>query len=170
MQFVHLHLHSEYSLLDGACRIADIPKAAKAAGHTAVAVTDHGVLYGAVAFYKACRAEGIKPIIGCEVYVAPRTRFDKEGRRDASGNHLVLLCKNQKGYENLIYMVSKSFTEGFGTALQYMVKGDDWLVYIPSELAYGEKDSEAIPAYSTLLFRIHLMGVYESGTGVPEWK
>ena len=113
MQFVHLHLHSEYSLLDGACRIADIPKAAKAAGHTAVAVTDHGVLYGAVAFYKACRAEGIKPIIGCEVYVAPRTRFDKEGRRDASGNHLVLLCKNQKGYENLIYMVSKSFTEGF---------------------------------------------------------
>ena len=64
----------------------------------------------------------------------------------------------------------KSFTEGFGTALQYMVKGDDWLVYIPSELAYGEKDSEAIPAYSTLLFRIPLMGVYESGTGVPEWK
>ena len=113
MDFVHLHLHSEYSLLDGACRIADIPKAAKAAGHTAVAITDHGNLYGAVAFFKACRAEGIKPIIGCEVYVAPRTRFDKEGKRDASGNHLILLCKNQKGYENLIYMVSKSFTEGF---------------------------------------------------------
>ena len=98
MDFVHLHLHSEYSLLDGACRIADIPKAAKAAGHTAVAITDHGNLYGAVAFFKACRAEGIKPIIGCEVYVAPRTRFDKEGKRDASGNHLILLCKNQKGY------------------------------------------------------------------------
>lgn len=97
MGFVHLHLHSEYSLLDGACRIADIPKAAKAAGHEAVAVTDHGVLYGAVAFYKACIAEGIKPIIGCEVYVAPRTRFDKEGRRDASGHHLVLLCENKKG-------------------------------------------------------------------------
>ena len=113
MDFVHLHLHSEYSLLDGACRIVDIPKAAKAAGHTAVAITDHGNLYGAVAFFKACRAEGIKPIIGCEVYVAPRTRFDKEGKRDASGNHLILLCKNQKGYENLIYMVSKSFTEGF---------------------------------------------------------
>ena len=113
MDFVHLHLHSEYSLLDGACRIADIPKAAKAAGHTAVAITDHGNLYGAVAFFKACRAEGIKPIIGCEVYVAPRTRFDKEGKRDASGNHLILLCKNQTGYENLIYMVSKSFTEGF---------------------------------------------------------
>ena len=113
MDFVHLHLHSEYSLLDGACRIADIPKAAKAAGHTAVAITDHGNLYGAVAFFKACRAEGIKPIIGCEVYVASRTRFDKEGKRDASGNHLILLCKNQTGYENLIYMVSKSFTEGF---------------------------------------------------------
>ena len=85
MDFVHLHLHSEYSLLDGACRIADIPKAAKAAGHTAVALTDHGVLYGAVSFYKACKAEGIKPIIGCEVYVAQRTRFDKDGRRDISG-------------------------------------------------------------------------------------
>ena len=113
MDFVHLHLHSEYSLLDGACRIADIPKTAKNAGHSAVALTDHGVLYGAVAFYKACKAEGIKPIIGCEVYVAQRTRFDKDGRRDLSGNHLVLLCKNQKGYENLIYIVSKSFTEGF---------------------------------------------------------
>ncbi len=113
MNFVHLHLHSEYSLLDGACRIADIPKAARAAGHTAVAITDHGALYGAAAFYKACVHEEIKPIIGCEVYVAPRTRFDKEGRRDASGNHLVLLCENKKGYENLIYMVSKSYTEGF---------------------------------------------------------
>ena len=113
MDFVHLHLHSEFSLLDGACRIADIPKMAKAAGQKAVAITDHGVLYGAVAFYKACKAEGIKPIIGCEVYVAHRTRFDKEGRRDISGNHLVLLCKDRKGYENLSYIVSKSFTEGF---------------------------------------------------------
>ena len=113
MGFVHLHLHSEYSLLDGACRIADIPKAAKNAGQDAVALTDHGVLYGTVAFYKACRAEGIKPIIGCEVYVAQRTRFDKDGRRDLSGNHLVLLCKNEIGYKNLIRIVSKSFTEGF---------------------------------------------------------
>ena len=92
MDFVHLHLHSEFSLLDGACRISDIPKAAKAAGQSAVAITDHGVLYGAVAFYKACKAEGVKPIIGCEVYVASRSRFDKDGRRDISGNHLVLLC------------------------------------------------------------------------------
>ena len=113
MDFVHLHLHSEYSLLDGACRISDIPKAAKAAGQSAVAITDHGVLYGAVAFYKACKAEGIKPIIGCEVYVASRSRFDKDGRRDISGNHLVLLCKNEIGYKNLIKLVSKSFTEGF---------------------------------------------------------
>ena len=112
-RFVHLHLHSEYSLLDGACRISEIPEAAKAAGHTAVALTDHGVLYGAVAFYRACKAAGIKPIVGCEVYVAERSRFSREGRVDASGNHLVLLVENETGYRNLIRLVSKSFTEGF---------------------------------------------------------
>ncbi len=111
--FVHLHLHSEYSLLDGACRISDIPKRAKAEGHTAVAITDHGVMYGAVEFYKACVAEGVKPIIGCEVYVAPRTRFDKTYNEDSESGHLVLLCKNETGYKNLIKMVSRSFTEGF---------------------------------------------------------
>ena len=111
--FVHLHLHSEYSLLDGACRIAEIAKKARSEGHTAVAITDHGVLYGAVAFYKACKTEGIKPIIGCEVYVASRTRFDKSFTEDASPNHLVLLCKNETGYKNLIKMVSLGFTEGF---------------------------------------------------------
>ncbi len=111
--FVHLHLHSEYSLLDGACRVSEIPLAAKAAGHTAVALTDHGVLYGAVAFYRACKDAGIKPIIGCEVYVAERSRFSKEGRNDASGNHLILLVENETGYRNLIHLVSKSFTEGF---------------------------------------------------------
>ncbi len=113
MSFVHLHLHSEYSLLDGACRIADIPRAAKAAGHSAVALTDHGNLYGAVAFYRACVAEGIKPIIGCEVYVAARSRFRKEGKSDASGNHMVLLVENEIGYRNLITIVSQSNTEGF---------------------------------------------------------
>ena len=150
MGFVHLHLHSEYSLLDGACRIADIPKTAKNAGHDAVALTDHGVLYGAVAFYKACKAEGIKPIIGCEVYVAQRTRFDKDGRRDLSGNHLVLLCKNQKGYENLIYMVSKSFTEGFyqkpRVDLELLRKHSEGLIalsaclagYIPRAITSGD--------------------------------
>ncbi len=112
-RFTHLHLHSEYSLLDGACRIGDIPKMAKAAGHDSVAITDHGVLYGAVDFYRACREEGIKPIIGCEVYVAPRGRMSKEGRIDMSGNHLVLLVENETGYRNLTQLVSKSFTEGF---------------------------------------------------------
>ncbi len=110
--FVHLHLHSEYSLLDGACRIRDIAKRAKECGHEAVALTDHGVMYGAVAFYRACVAEGIKPIIGCEVYVAPRSRFGK-GTADAHTNHLVLLCKNEIGYRNLIDLVSRGFTEGF---------------------------------------------------------
>ena len=112
MDFVHLHLHSEYSLLDGACRIVDIPKAAKAAGHTAVAITDHGNLYGAVAFFKACRAEGVKPIIGCEVYVAPKSRFDKSYAPGEWHRHLILLCENMQGYRNLIHMVILSFAEG----------------------------------------------------------
>lgn len=112
-RFVHLHVHSEYSLLDGACRIKDIAEKAKAAGHSAVALTDHGVMYGAVAFYRACREVGIKPIIGCEVYVAPRSRFQKEGRGDTSGYHLILLVRNEIGYKNLIHLVSKSYTEGF---------------------------------------------------------
>ena len=107
--FVHLHLHSEYSLLDGACRIKDIPKIVAENGHSAVAITDHGVMYGVIEFYNACRAAGIKPIIGCEVYVADRSRYERSGHP----NHLVLLCKNMTGYQNLIYMVSKGFTEGF---------------------------------------------------------
>lgn len=111
--FVHLHLHSEYSLLDGACRISEIAKKAAAEGHTAVAITDHGNMFGAVEFYHACKKENIKPIIGCEVYVAPKSRFDKSGRSDASGNHLVLLAKNNVGYQNLIALVSAGYTEGF---------------------------------------------------------
>ena len=111
--FVHLHLHSEYSLLDGACRIADIPARVKECGHSAVAITDHGVLYGAVAFYSACKAEGLKPIIGCEVYVAPKSRFDRGASGEASYHHLVLLCENETGYKNLMQLVSRGFTEGF---------------------------------------------------------
>ena len=111
--FVHLHLHSEYSLLDGACRIADIPAKAKAMGHTAAAITDHGVLYGAVAFYKACKEAGIKPIIGCEVYVARRTMQDRDREYDAKSYHLVLLAENETGYRNLIWLVSKAYTDGF---------------------------------------------------------
>lgn len=111
--FVHLHVHSEYSLLDGACRIKDLPKRAKELGQSAIAITDHGVLYGAIDFYKACKAEGVKPIIGCEVYVAPRGRFDKVHKVDSSPYHLVLLCENETGYHNLIRLVSRGFTEGF---------------------------------------------------------
>lgn len=113
MSFVHLHVHTEYSLLDGACRIDRLITAAKEKGQTALAITDHGVMYGVMEFYKKARAAGIKPIIGCEVYVAPRTRFDKVRELDGNYRHLILLCKNNTGYQNLIYMVSKSFTEGF---------------------------------------------------------
>ncbi len=112
-EFVHLHVHSEYSLLDGACRIPKLFARAKELGQTAMAITDHGVMYGVVDFYKEARKNAIKPIIGCEVYVAPRTRFDKVHQLDSSPHHLVLLCKNNTGYKNLIEMVSRGFTEGF---------------------------------------------------------
>ena len=115
MSFVHLHLHTEFSLLDGACRIQKLAHRVKELGQTAVAITDHGVMYGVVDFYKACKAEGIKPIIGCEVYVAPRgrTRFQKVHEYDSAFSHLVLLCRNEEGYRNLSYMVSQAFLEGF---------------------------------------------------------
>ena len=115
MSFVHLHVHTEYSLLDGACRIRDLPKIAKELGQTACAVTDHGVMYGAVDFYRACKAEGIQPIIGCEVYVTAEGRrlTDKVYEFDSESRHLVLLCENEEGYRNLSYMVSMAWTEGF---------------------------------------------------------
>ena len=111
--FVHLHLHTEYSLLDGACRIRDLPKKVRELGQDAVAITDHGCMYGVVDFYKACKKEGVKPIIGCEVYVAPRTRFDKVHQVDSRPYHLVLLCESQEGYQNLIKLVSAGYVEGF---------------------------------------------------------
>ena len=113
--FVHLHIHSEYSLLDGANRIKDIPVRAKELGMDSIAITDHGVMYGVIDFYKACKKEGIKPIIGCEVYVAPRgrTRHDKEPGVDNKYNHLILLAKNMQGYRNLSKLVSIGFTEGY---------------------------------------------------------
>ena len=110
--FVHLHIHSEFSLLDGANRIKDLPVRAKELGMKAMAITDHGVMYGVIDFYKACKKEGIKPIIGAEVYVASRTRFDKEPQ-DKRYYHLILLAKNNKGYQNLSKLVSLGFTEGY---------------------------------------------------------
>lgn len=111
--FVHLHIHSEYSLLDGANRIKDLPVRAKELGMNSIALTDHGVMFGAIDFYKACKANGVKPIIGCEVYVAPRGRKDKEPKIDEKYNHLILLAKNNDGYKNLTKLVSLGFTEGF---------------------------------------------------------
>ena len=113
MAFTHLHVHTEYSLLDGACRIDRLVSAAKELGQTSLAITDHGVMYGVIDFYRACKKQGIKPIIGCEVYVAPRTRFDKSFDFDKEYYHLVLLCENNKGYENLTKLVSKGFVDGF---------------------------------------------------------
>ena len=111
--FSHLHLHTQFSLLDGACRLGNLVSRAKELGMTSLAITDHGNMYGAVDFYRECKKQGIKPIIGCEVYVAPRTRFDKDKALDKEYNHLILLVKNETGYKNLIKMVSLAFTEGF---------------------------------------------------------
>ncbi len=113
--FTHLHLHTEFSLLDGACRLDSVLDRAIELGQTSIAITDHGVMYGAVDFYKKAKAKGIKPIIGCECYVAARSRFDKVHALDSERYHLVLLCKNAKGYQNLIAMLSKAWTEGFYT-------------------------------------------------------
>ena len=113
MSFVHLHVHSEYSLLDGACRISGMMERVKELGQSAIALTDHGVMYGCIDFYKAAKAAGIKPVIGCEVYVAPRGMEDCIHDVDDRAYHLVLLCENNKGYENLCLMVSDAFGRGF---------------------------------------------------------
>ena len=113
MSFVHLHVHTEYSLLDGACRIGGMMDRVKELGQTAIAITDHGVMYGCIDFYKAAKAAGIKPIIGCEVYVARRAITDRVHGIDNDPYHLVLLCKDRKGYENLCLLVSEAFMHGF---------------------------------------------------------
>ena len=114
-EFTHLHIHTEYSLLDGACRIDSLVERVKELGMHSIAMTDHGAMYGAVDFYEACKKHDIHPIIGCEVYVAKRTRFDKVHGIDSERYHLVLLAENQQGYQNLIKIVSAAWVEGFYT-------------------------------------------------------
>lgn len=113
MAFTHLHVHTEYSLLDGSNKVKELVTRTKELGMDSVAITDHGVMYGVIEFYRAAMAAGIRPIIGCEVYVAPKSRFDKAGQQDNKYNHLVLLAENNTGYHNLMKLVSRGFTEGF---------------------------------------------------------
>ena len=113
MAFTHLHVHTEYSLLDGASKISELVARVKEMGMDSLAITDHGVMYGVIDFYRACRKEGIRPILGCEVYVAPRAMTDKQYPTDTDCSHLVLLCENETGYKNLSAIVSRAFTEGF---------------------------------------------------------
>lgn len=113
MGFAHLHLHSEYSLLDGACRIKNLVQRVKTLGQTSVAITDHGAMYGVIDFWRECKANDIHPVIGCEVYVASRSRFDKTPELDREYYHMVLLCENNTGYNNLTKLVSMGFTDGF---------------------------------------------------------
>ena len=129
MSFTHLHVHTEYSLLDGSSKISELVQRVKELGMDSIAITDHGVMYGVIDFYKAAKAAGVKPIIGCEVYVAPGSRFDRESRQragrrmegssidegasDERYHHLVLLAENDTGYSNLVKLVSRGFTEGF---------------------------------------------------------
>ena len=114
MAFTHLHVHTEYSLLDGSSKIGELTARAKELGMDSMAITDHGAMYGVIDFYRACKEEGINPVLGCEVYVAPNSRFDREVTGgDDRYYHLVLLAENNKGYENLMKIVSRGYTEGY---------------------------------------------------------
>src|SRR5687768_10810262 len=113
MSFVHLHGHTEYSLLDGLPKVKALVKKVKELGMESVAITDHGAMYGAIDFYKTCLAEGVKPIIGCELYVAKRSHKDKEGKIDTEPYHLTVLAKNYQGYLNLMKLVSIGYLDGY---------------------------------------------------------
>ena len=145
MSFVHLHVHTEYSLLDGACRIGGMMDRVKELGQDAIAITDHGVMYGCIDFYKAAKAAGIKPIIGCEVYVARRRMEDRVHGIDNDPYHLVLLCENRKGYENLCLLVSEAYMHGFYSKprvdLELLEKHHEGLIALSACLA------GAIPQY-----------------------
>ena len=163
MSFVHLHVHTEYSLLDGACRIDGMMDRVKELGQTAVAITDHGVMYGCIDFYKAAKAAGVKPIIGCEVYVARRNMSDRVHGIDNDPYHLVLLCKDRKGYENLCYLVSQAFTDGFygkpRVDLTLLEQYHEGLIALSACLAGAipqylmEEDYQSAKDYALKLFR-----------------
>ena len=164
MSFVHLHVHSEYSLLDGACRISGMMDRVKELGQTAIALTDHGVMYGCIEFYKAAKAAGIKPIIGCEVYVARRKMEDRIHGIDNDPYHLVLLCENRTGYENLCLLVSEAFLNGFygkpRVDLDLLRKHHEGLIALSACLAGGipqrlaEEDYEGAKAYTLTMSEI----------------
>ena len=161
MSFVHLHVHTEYSLLDGACRIDGIMDRVRELGQSAVAITDHGVMYGCIDFYKAAKAAGVKPIIGCEVYVARRSMADRVHGIDNDSYHLVLLCENRKGYENLCKMVSEAFINGFygkpRVDLELLEKYHEGLIALSACLAGAipqylmDEDYESAKAYALKL-------------------
>ncbi len=166
MSFVHLHVHTEYSLLDGVSRLNRLCSAAKERGQNAIAITDHGNLFGAVDFYKEAKKQGIKPIIGCEVYVAARSRFDKVHGVDSTRHHLVLLCKNETGYKNLTKLVSSAWVDGFYTKpridRELLEKHHEGLVCLSACLA-GEipkliANGEYIKAKETAIWYSNLFG------------
>ena len=166
MSFVHLHVHTEYSLLDGVSRLNRLCFAAKERGQNAIAITDHGNLFGAVDFYKEAKKAGIKPIIGCEVYVATRSRFDKVHGVDSARHHLVLLCKNETGYKNLTKLVSSAWVDGFYTKpridRELLEKHHEGLVCLSACLA-GEipkliANGEYIKAKETAIWYSNLFG------------
>ena len=164
MSFAHLHVHTEYSLLDGACRIGGMMDRVKELGQTAIAITDHGVMYGCIDFYKAAKAAGVKPIIGCEVYVTRRGMEDRVHGIDNDPYHLVLLCENRTGYENLCKMVSEAFINGFygkpRVDLALLEKHHEGLIALSACLAGAipqyllEEDYENAKAYAVNLARI----------------
>ena len=168
MSFVHLHVHTEYSLLDGACRIDSIMDRVKELGQTAVAITDHGVMYGCIDFYKAAKAAGIKPIIGCEVYVARRRMEDKVHGLDKDPYHLVLLCKNRTGYENLCRLVSAAFQKGFygkpRVDLELLEKHHEGLIALSACLAGGVAQYLMDENYAgAKTYALRLAGIFGEG-------
>lgn len=182
-RFIHLHTHSEYSLLDGACRIRDIVKQAVEFEMPAVALTDHGNMYGSLAFYGACKDAGIKPIIGCEVYVAPRARSQRNPKLDAENYHLALLAKDETGYKNLLKLVSIAYTEGFyykpRVDKELLAAHSEGLIAltaclggeVPKQIMRGEADKaeEAVRIYQEIFGRDNLY-IELQDHGLPEQK